>query len=399
MRRGTKWISEWRPLIGVAAVAVLLGGCSSVPDAVNPVKWYENTVDLFSDSDDEADRAAANAQPAPGADKDFPSLGTVPEKPAVSSRTQREQVAEGLVADRENRRYAPAVERQGAPANVLSNEQAPTPVTRPQPPAMAAAPAPVPSLPVANEPVEAPKPAPAPAATPSTAPQPMASSAPPAPRVSMEPPAMPNTGMQAQAPAPVPAPAPSATAVSPRMTQPVPPANAMMPSTGAPYETVVVSSSGVDVGDAGVTQMTPMKATPSTAPQFAAAPPTMGSAEASGSLRVATIQFATGSATLDSRDRTILKQVVALQRERGGVLRIVGHASARTANMDAVRHKMVNYEVSAERAQTVAQTLMQFGAPAERVTVVAKSDTEPVFYEFMPSGEAGNRRTEIYLDF
>ncbi len=145
--------------------------------------------------------------------------------------------------------------------------------------------------------------------------------------------------------------------------------------------------------------MTPMKAAPSAAPQFAAAPPAMGSAEANGSLRVATIQFATGSATLDSRDRTILKQVVALQKERGGVLRIVGHASARTANMDAVRHKMVNYEVSADRAQTVAQTLLQFGAPAERVTVVAKSDTEPVFYEFMPSGEAGNRRTEIYLDF
>jgi flagellar motor protein MotB len=134
-------------------------------------------------------------------------------------------------------------------------------------------------------------------------------------------------------------------------------------------------------------------------PQFAAAPPPFSSAVASGTLRVATIQFAAGSAQLDARDRGILKQVVVLQQERGGVLRVVGHASARTANMDPVRHKMVNYEVSEDRAQQVARTLLQLGAPAGSVTVTAKSDTDPIYYEFMPSGEAGNRRTEIYLDF
>ena len=392
MRRRANWITGWRPLIGVAAVAFLVGGCSSVPDAVNPVKWYENTVDLFSGEDEEADKAAASAQPAPGADKDFPSLGSVPERPTVDSRAEREKVAEGLVADREKRRYAPAVKTQGAPSNVLSDQSA-SPAEAPKP-QMAQAPAPVPSLPVAQTPVSPPKP---PAAAPSTAPQPgpapqtMATEAPPKPQIPNEPPAMPAAA--------APKPAPAATPVSPRMTQPVPPANAMMPSMASPYETVVVSSSGVETGGTGAGTAAPSMATPMAGPQFAATPPPLGSAAASGILRVATIQFAAGSAHLDARDRSILKQVVALQRQRGGILRVVGHASARTANMDPIRHKMVNYEVSADRAQQVARILLQMGAPANSVTVTAKSDTDPIFYEFMPSGEAGNRRTEIYLDF
>lgn len=387
MRRRTNWTVAWRPLIGVVAVALLASGCSSVPDSVNPVKWYESTVDLFSDDDPEADKAAASAQPAPGADREFPNLGTVPERPTVSSRAEREQVAEGLVADREKRRYAPSVETQGAPANVLSDQTASAPAAEAPKPQMAPAPAPVPALPVARTPVSPARPS---AAAPSTqqqpgpAPQTMAAAAPPKPQIPMKPPA---------------SPAAAATEVAPRMTQPVPPANAMMPSTGSSYETVVVSSSGVDVGETGAAATAPSKAAPAARPQFAAAPPPVGSAAASGALRVATIQFAAGSATLDSRDRSILRQVVALQRERGGILRVVGHASARTANMEPVRHKMVNYEVSADRAQSIAQTLLQLGAPTDRVMVVAKSDSDPVFYEFMPSGEAGNRRAEIYLDF
>ena len=46
-----------------------------------------------------------------------------------------------------------------------------------------------------------------------------------------------------------------------------------------------------------------------------------------------------------------------------------------------------------------AKQLMDLGAPNEDLVVVAKADAEPIYYEIMPSGEAGNRRTEIYLDF
>jgi len=37
------------------------------------------------------------------------------------------------------------------------------------------------------------------------------------------------------------------------------------------------------------------------------------------------------------------------------------------------------------------------GLPAETLEVQAVSDTQPLFLEVMPSGEAGNRRVEIYL--
>jgi flagellar motor protein MotB len=114
---------------------------------------------------------------------------------------------------------------------------------------------------------------------------------------------------------------------------------------------------------------------------------------------VATIQFDNASSDLDSRDRTILRNVVALQRERGGIIRVVGHASHRTANMDPVSHKLVNYDISSERAEMVAKTLAELGARTQDIVVVAKADVEPLYYEVMPAGEAGNRRTEVYLDF
>jgi hypothetical protein len=33
----------------------------------------------------------------------------------------------------------------------------------------------------------------------------------------------------------------------------------------------------------------------------------------------------------------------------------------------------------------------------DNILVAAVSDAQPMYYEIMPSGDAGNRRTEIYL--
>jgi flagellar motor protein MotB len=62
-------------------------------------------------------------------------------------------------------------------------------------------------------------------------------------------------------------------------------------------------------------------------------------------------------------------------------------------------HKLVNFEVSVQRAEAVASHLIAVGVPKNRILVTAASDSEPIYYEFMPSGEAGNRRTEIFLDY
>ena len=91
--------------------------------------------------------------------------------------------------------------------------------------------------------------------------------------------------------------------------------------------------------------------------------------------------------------------MAAWQREKGGAIRVVGHSSSRTGDMDPVRHKLINFKVSLDRANAVAQELIRLGVPPDKLIVSAKSDAEPIYFEIMPLGEAGNRRVEIYLDF
>ena len=124
----------------------------------------------------------------------------------------------------------------------------------------------------------------------------------------------------------------------------------------------------------------------------------VGSRTQGGSTRVATILFLSGSAGLNARDRQILANVRRLHKERGGKLRVIGHASSRTRNTNAIRHKMINFKVSVERADAVAHELMRLGIKRNDIFVDAVSDSQPIYFEIMPSGEAGNRRAEIYLE-
>ena len=66
--------------------------------------------------------------------------------------------------------------------------------------------------------------------------------------------------------------------------------------------------------------------------------------------------------------------------------------------MDPNRARGINYNLSVERATAVARALVTLGAPAERVFVYAVGDAQPVFHEWMETGQIGNQRTEIYLN-
>ena len=150
----------------------------------------------------------------------------------------------------------------------------------------------------------------------------------------------------------------------------------------------------------------PLQTSPRTSP-WAAAPPPGGVQSLSdfnpsavrGSYQVATIQFDNGSSRLNARDRRIIRQVFAQQRQTGGTIRIVGHASRRTATEDEVRHKEVKLRVSAARADAVARELIRIGARPGSLFVGAVSSQYPRYHEYLPSGEAGNRRAEIFIDF
>jgi outer membrane protein OmpA-like peptidoglycan-associated protein len=98
---------------------------------------------------------------------------------------------------------------------------------------------------------------------------------------------------------------------------------------------------------------------------------------------------------LTKNGRSQLRQIASMYRQRGGAIRVEGHASSRTRNMDPVQHHLVNFNVSLDRANVVAGELMRQGVPVQAVFVAAMSDSRPLYYEVMPAGDAGNQRVEI----
>ncbi len=309
-------------------------------------------------SSDDPDSAAARADTAPG---DFPDVNTVPEtKPANPSPEELESVAQGLVADAQGRRYLNEGTRRAPTEISAPPSAAPAPGTVPPPPAPSVAPSPV-----------------SPAATPET----VATAAP-----SAEPavPPMARTTVTPVAPGQA-APSPAV----PRMA-----AAAPMAGPG----TLVIDSSG-----ARTEQVASLR--PTGAVDAAAAANGYRSLDdydprgVRVSSKVGVIYFSNASSGLDGNDMTVIREIAAYHRQYGGTLRVVGHASSRTADMSPTQHMTANLEMSAQRADTVARALIASGVPAGQIFVGAVSDEQKIYREVMPSGEAHNRRAEVYLDY
>lgn len=388
-----------RTTVAALASVLFVSACSSVPDAVNPVEWYRSTVDAFSEDGEEtssAESASAEDQAIPGEDDEFPNLASVPDRPSA-----RGNVGKGLVADPNAPQYAPSVSLQGDDNVVVPVTEAPS------------APA-VPVEPVAEVPA-------AETAVAETMPEP-AESAPTAPEVEVgeaaaaEPMAVSDDAMAS---------APKAMS-DPLVIQPgrlpsgetyeeyrarlmkgldTAAISSFQPTTGFAGRsagandlgTVVVSSTGIQT-EAGASNTVFDIASDGISEAGFRRLSRTGNLLGQRSVKVATIHFANGSDALDSQDVHVLRKVAALHQQNGGVVRVIGHASSRTRNMDEVRHKLVNYKVSAERADAVASALVRLGLPKDAIVVGAASDSDPVYLEVMPTGEAGNRRAEIYID-
>jgi outer membrane protein OmpA-like peptidoglycan-associated protein len=111
------------------------------------------------------------------------------------------------------------------------------------------------------------------------------------------------------------------------------------------------------------------------------------------------IYFANGQSWLSSTAKRTLRDVAQTLKGTNSVIRVVGHASMRTQDMDLAEHKLINFELSVDRARAVAQELVRQGVPSQRVFVEARGDSEPVTHEIMPAGEAENRRAEIFISY
>ena len=184
----------------------------------------------------------------------------------------------------------------------------------------------------------------------------------PAPKVSAPKAAAP----RAAAPAPQATPAPKSVAATPAAS--LAPKPQLRPSTG-----------------------TEASAAASETPQFRL--------PASAANQSVVVHFANGSSRLSANDRADVAKIAKLVREKGARVRVVGHASRRTRDMDPVRHMLVNFEMSVKRANAVAAELARRGVDRDVISVEARGASEPLFLEVMPAGEAGNRRAEIFVDF
>ena len=155
---GKRWRAPKRffgPIVSAAVLLTAVGGCSRVPDAINPVEWYKNAKEFFAGEDDkkpaatESDKkqstlAADRGKPPPGVGKPAPNLGSFPNRAPITRAERSRLAAQGLVSDREGRRYsAESIQRQSEPVEVLApriEAAMPDAPAAPPPPAMPMAP-------------------------------------------------------------------------------------------------------------------------------------------------------------------------------------------------------------------------------------------------------------------
>lgn len=125
----------------------------------------------------------------------------------------------------------------------------------------------------------------------------------------------------------------------------------------------------------------------------------MAAAMNGGVAPTAVVYFPGDSTGLPKAARNQVRDAVAAFQAGGGngVVKVVGHSSSRTGNMSVERHLEVIFQKSQARASAVAQALIKAGVPADKVQIEAVGDSQPIYYESMPKGEAGNRRAEIFV--
>ncbi len=326
-----------RPYVtGVLAALFLLSGCADVPDRADPTDWF--TIDPVPTKVGLTE-GQARSQPT-----GFPNLASVPDQPpGVLSPEARAAVQANLAADRANAVYSDET-LTGSTLN---------------------------RAPIRANPTRTP------------------SGAPPAPRIGSDltaatrvPPASTGTQVartqvartQVARTEPVPAPVIQAPAA---------------PSQAAPS----LAAPSLAARASGEPAKSPLPEIQEESPPVGAASP----AAASGQL-VAVIYFGHGSSQLDGKDRAVLRDVASLHRQRGGTIRVVGHASDHTVATDPIGHDLTDDEMSLRRANSVAAGLIALGTARDRVRAEARGGKQPVDREITTAGEAGNRRAEIFLE-
>lgn len=360
------------------ALVLMLGGCSWVPDWADPTEWFG--------SSDDSDRPQQIEQA--NGDKAFPSLGTVPATPGTSvSIAEADSIKQGLSADREKAKYTDQTLRADTSVQTAPAPKVPV-VAPPQPTAAApvAAPVAVTPQPSTVAPIQLTRPAAVPAVR--AAPAQMA------PQTGTTVIGGDGTSIQSIYQQQLAASSATVTTLPANIgfqAQPIHPlgnsAVALPQIVKDTYnQPIVISSTGQVINEAAASGSTRM--TPSYGGQ------SLGAATSGPDL---VVKFARGSHRVGAGDKQKLKKIADAAKSSGARIMVVGHASSRTRDLSVERHMMVNLRISQQRADSVVKALRSLGVSGDRIIARAISDSQPIYAEAMPRGEAENRRTEIFL--
>ena len=359
------WYSRKR-LFTVMCLSVSISGCSLVPDSFNPVDWYRGSGEVDYSKNNAVNNGQENGK-LNKQKKEFPKLSSVPKRPKITNKERRDAIAEGLVQDNADiPKYSDEVIPRQDNKDIKKNNVQENPFDLSKNELLSAKI----SSPVRTKKIEAKDQSQTlPVNTKNLVDQDKMSKI----LIKPEKSKLQNSRKLGNMPR-IPSYNPSAPRVKPVPQLPLVRNDSI----------VVISGNGVnEIGNYGLTSWSPRSIRNGR----------------SGSFQVATILFANGSSKIKPRDRRILRQVINQFRKVGGKLRVIGHASRRTKTNDPVRHKTSNFWVSTSRAERIANELIRMGVSSSNLLIDAVSDREPRYHEYMPSGEAGNRRAEIFIDF
>ena len=416
-----------RPLVNLAIVLTLAtaaSGCQTMSDLDPTGLLADDEVAESQFPTDSAQQAEADANTT------TPDLAGIPARPAAPDTVAQADTAQSVTAAGAQAQYSAEALRAGTEATapppaasdanaarqaLAASDAPPTTFAGDAPPSAGSAPMASDAPPSASAPVAVASAAPPPSAAPSPPPMPA-----PAPVASA--PMAPPPGAEPAVPA-VPMTAPGRMAmVNPSDSQlgfkpsSAPPLNASISQWVSPPILAHYRQTAALAGSAG-TGSPAVPAVPATGSARGMGGPTMSgdvvanldavpgtpkgmAAAMNGGIPPTAIVYFSGDGTaLPSSARAQVRDAVAAFQANGGTgsVKVVGHASSRTPNMPVERHLEVIFQKSQARANAVAQALIRAGVPADKVIVEAVGDSQLIYYESMPQGEAGNRRAEIFV--
>jgi len=416
-----------RPLVNLAIVLTLAtaaSGCQTMSDLDPTGLLADDEVAESQFPTDSAQQAEADANTT------TPDLAGIPARPAAPDTVAQADTAQSVTAAGAQAQYSAEALRAGTEATapppaasdanaarqaLAASDAPPTTFAGDAPPSAGSAPMASDAPPSASAPVAVASAAPPPSAAPSPPPMPApapVASAPMAPPPGAEP-AVPAVPMTAAGRMAMVNPSDSQLGFKPSSA---PPLNASISQWVSPPILAHYRQTAALAGSAG-TGSPAVPAVPATGSARGMGGPTMSgdvvanldavpgtpkgmAAAMNGGIPPTAIVYFSGDGTaLPSSARAQVRDAVAAFQANGGTgsVKVVGHASSRTPNMPVERHLEVIFQKSQARANAVAQALIRAGVPADKVIVEAVGDSQPIYYESMPQGEAGNRRAEIFV--